>query len=168
MQPWQNNVLLRPSGLDASLEIVMIPMYTFKVLLGGCGDLLVLLSPSTYLSSLAYEPCHLLIWGRLPVSSVSHCLSLQTNGICGNRICYQFFMFFFHNELMSNQGKMKFVGEKNFALVKVNFFSYKSMFKAKYFIIIKYKLSTKIAVTSHQILGIWVDIKISLYKNHMR
>ena len=44
-QPWDSNVLLRPSGLDTWLNFVKSSMQTFKILAGACGDLLLLWLP---------------------------------------------------------------------------------------------------------------------------
>ena len=55
-QPWESNVLLRPSGLNMWLNPVKGSISAFNILPGRCGDLLVLWLPRQmpYVSSLAY------------------------------------------------------------------------------------------------------------------
>lgn len=72
MQPWETNVLLRPSELCTWLNHLKASIQPLKVLEGRCRDLFILWLPKTtlYSNSLAYLNVHLRIWRGLPLSSV--------------------------------------------------------------------------------------------------
>lgn len=72
MQPWESNVLLRPSGLCSDWTPLRPPHKT-KILADDYEVLLALQPLKTTLvcSPLACYTCHLPIWSGLPLSSIS-------------------------------------------------------------------------------------------------
>lgn len=71
-QPWENKMLLRPSGLNRWLSLAKASVYPHKILVGSCRNLPFLLLPKT---SLVKFPCLLkppptkLEWSSLSLAS---------------------------------------------------------------------------------------------------
>lgn len=61
-QPWESDVLLRPFGWYTWLNFVKASIWNFRILLGRCRDLLVLLLPSPHKATFM---CKFPYWSNL-------------------------------------------------------------------------------------------------------